>query len=280
MKLFAHLIFNSVKFVQNKCAGNMKTFILSIFILTVTVSVRADINYQVSVKDFRQIPEGYSCSMYIKNLRAEPIRLFGVETAILTDNYWIPADSVWTVYSAPGLGTNNAALWMYDQVRVVAAVIPTDSMFVQPNEERLLVTLGFNVQILNPRRTIPERKLMYIHTGGTIVNVSNEVELVIGDLTGVSTASGNIPEDFVLLQNYPNPFNPSTKFEFSLPRPSGIEIGVYDQSGRFVESLVRGHLNAGSYSVDWNAAELPSGAYFVRMTSDGFAVTRRALLVK
>ncbi len=258
----------------------MKAFILSLVILSFTSSAYSDINYQVFVKDFHQIPEGYTCSMYIKNLRSEPIRLMGIETAILTDNQWIPADSVWTIYSAPGLGTNNAALWLYDQVRIVAAVIPTDSLFVLPNEEKLLVKLGFNVDIVNPRKTIPERKLMYIYFGGTIPNVSNEVELIIGDLTGVSTVSGNVPEDYSLTQNYPNPFNPSTKFEFSVPGASGIEIGVYDQSGRFVKSLVSGYLNAGSYSVEWNAADLPSGAYFVRMTSEGFAVTRRAILVK
>ncbi|MBX7042654.1 MAG: T9SS type A sorting domain-containing protein [Ignavibacteria bacterium] len=258
----------------------MKIFILSLFILSATASAHADINYQVFVKDFRQIPEGYTCSLYLKNLRAEPIRLAGVETAILTDNLWVPADSVWTIFSAQGLGTNNAALWMYDQIRVVAAVIPTDSLFVQPNEEKLLVTLGFNVNILNPRKTVPERKLMYIHAGGTIPNVSNEVELVIGDLTGVSPVTGNTPDDFSLIQNYPNPFNPTTKFEFSLPRSSGIEISVYDQNGRFVRNLVSGYLGSGSYSLDWNAADLPSGAYFVRMMSEGISITRRAILVK
>ena len=88
------------------------------------------------------------------------------------------------------------------------------------------------------------------------------------------------PVDFVLKQNYPNPFNPSTTIEFNLASNANTDLVIYNIKGRTVYSLSMDMLDAGSHSTLWNAAELPSGAYFIHLTANGKTAKQRALLLK
>lgn len=91
---------------------------------------------------------------------------------------------------------------------------------------------------------------------------------------------GQMPDQFELRQNYPNPFNPTTNIEFSIPRAADVKLVVYNQLGQTVATLVNEQFSAGSYSVDWNAGELPSGIYFYRLSANDFTQTRKLLLAK
>ena len=86
--------------------------------------------------------------------------------------------------------------------------------------------------------------------------------------------------DFNLNQNYPNPFNPSTKINFSIPNTGNVELNVYDSKGSLVSKLVNQKLNAGVYEYEFNAVNLPSGAYFYRLNAENFVQTKRMILVK
>ena len=60
---------------------------------------------------------------------------------------------------------------------------------------------------------------------------------------------------------------------------------IYDLLGREVQTLVNDNMNAGSFLIDFNGADLASGVYFVRLTADGrdgskFADTKKMLLIK
>jgi hypothetical protein len=50
--------------------------------------------------------------------------------------------------------------------------------------------------------------------------------------------------------------------------------------GKEVATLVNEKLNAGTYSVDWNASQYPSGVYFYRLNTDNYTDTKRMLLIK
>jgi hypothetical protein len=39
-------------------------------------------------------------------------------------------------------------------------------------------------------------------------------------------------------------------------------------------------MNPGIYEVNWNATHYPSGAYFYRLTTDGFSETKKMLMIK
>ena len=97
--------------------------------------------------------------------------------------------------------------------------------------------------------------------------------------TDVSDNSG-IPTGFSLYQNYPNPFNPSTKISFSLPQSSFVNLSVYDITGREVANPVSQQMNAGAYSVDFNAANLSSGIYLYKISAGAFLQTKKMILIK
>jgi hypothetical protein len=50
--------------------------------------------------------------------------------------------------------------------------------------------------------------------------------------------------------------------------------------GREVATLVHGTVPAGSYSIWWNAGDLPSGVYLCRMEAQDFMQTRKIVLLK
>lgn len=85
-------------------------------------------------------------------------------------------------------------------------------------------------------------------------------------ITGV-TPVNNIAGSFSLKQNYPNPFNPNTNIEFTLANSSFVTLKVYDIMGREVSNLVKGDLRQGTYKVDFNALNMPSGAYFYKLNA-------------
>ena len=89
-----------------------------------------------------------------------------------------------------------------------------------------------------------------------------------------------IPLDYRLFEPYPNPFNAQTTIEFSLPLKDVMTIKVHDISGKEVRSLVHGIFDSGEHKVHWNASNLSSGIYFIRMESRHFVDTKKVSLIK
>lgn len=115
-------------------------------------------------------------------------------------------------------------------------------------------------------------------------------------LIGVKNINSNIPGSFALYQNYPNPFNPSTKIRFSIPetplplpnagfatfsKGGTVTLKIHDVLGREAATLVNEELKPGTYEVEWNAANYPSGIYFYSLSVDGKKIEgRKMILVK
>ncbi len=89
-----------------------------------------------------------------------------------------------------------------------------------------------------------------------------------------------LPEGYSLSQNYPNPFNPSTEIAFSIPAQSNVELKVFNLLGQEVATLVNQTMAPGSYTVDFNAANLASGMYVYRLKADNFVSTYKMVLMK
>lgn len=92
--------------------------------------------------------------------------------------------------------------------------------------------------------------------------------------------SEKIPQSFVLRQNYPNPFNPWTKILFELPQDVPVTLKVYNMLGQEVRTLVDEQQEAGYKSVQFDAADLPSGVYTYRLTAGTFVDVKKMLLIK
>lgn len=96
---------------------------------------------------------------------------------------------------------------------------------------------------------------------------------------GISNIS-SIADRFSLFQNYPNPFNPNTKIRFRIAESGLVKLTVYDMLGREVQTLVNQELKPGTYEVEFNGADSPSGVYYYKLESGIFVETRRMVLIK
>jgi hypothetical protein len=97
---------------------------------------------------------------------------------------------------------------------------------------------------------------------------------------GVSEKPDVLPSRIKLYANYPNPFNPMTTFRFDLSAQTHVRLSVFNLLGQEVAVAFDGQKEAGSYSVQFNAAHLASGVYFYRMETGSFVATRKMLLLK
>jgi len=73
-----------------------------------------------------------------------------------------------------------------------------------------------------------------------------------------------VPDEFGI-QAYPNPFNPSTTLQVSLPNNTALTVQVFDIMGRLVSQLFKGEKQAGVHEFTFNASNLASGNYFIRL---------------
>jgi len=97
---------------------------------------------------------------------------------------------------------------------------------------------------------------------------------------GFTNNDPETPKTYSMSQNYPNPFNPVTKISFNVPKQAFVSLKVFDALGREVSTLVDAVKEPGSYSVDFNGAELTSGVYFYRLQSAEFTDIKRMTLIK
>lgn len=101
-----------------------------------------------------------------------------------------------------------------------------------------------------------------------------------GGLTFVNTQELTNPESFSLFQNYPNPFNPVTNIKFEIPEKGFVKLLVFDLLGREITALVNQQILPGSYTVNWDASNFPSGVYFYTLVTSDYTLTRKMVLLK
>ena len=138
-----------------------------------------------------------------------------------------------------------------------------------------VIFMGFGFEATNTaatRKAVMQRVIGYLD-GSIVVGVDEDL---LDDL----------PTQFRLDQNYPNPFNPITKLTFAISAPGLVSLKIYDILGRELAILVNERKAPGLYTTHWNASNLCSGVYFVRMIATSpegrplYTGTRKLLLTK
>jgi len=88
------------------------------------------------------------------------------------------------------------------------------------------------------------------------------------------------PQEFALMGAYPNPFNSTTTIEYILPFASEVTLNLYNLSGRRIETLVNGRMQAGVHRVMLDARDMASGLYFMKLEGSGLSLTRKVMLIR
>ena len=111
-------------------------------------------------------------------------------------------------------------------------------------------------------------------------NESDPSESMVIDPSTLNNDIFEGPDKFALHRCYPNPFNPKTNISFQVPEHSRVIIDIYDSKGQLVNRLFDGYKPMGTYNLSWDAKNLSSGTYFVKMISEDFIDTQKLMLIK
>jgi len=121
--------------------------------------------------------------------------------------------------------------------------------------------------------------------------VAGSSEYVDANTAGIKPA----PMAFALSPNYPNPFNPVTSIRFQVPNMAGSAdmpgaewavLKVYNMRGQEIRTLVNSPVQAGYYTVTWDAKDhqnrpCATGNYIYRMQiGNSFSKSLRMTLLK
>jgi len=109
---------------------------------------------------------------------------------------------------------------------------------------------------------------------------SNHVDFIPITPADVDEVYGRMPLAVALSQNFPNPFNPTTTIKYQIPELSFITLKVFDVLGNEISTLINEVKPNGSYEVDFDGSEFPSGFYFYKLQAGDYTVTKKMALLK
>ena len=98
----------------------------------------------------------------------------------------------------------------------------------------------------------------------------------------VKVGMGRQDEDMtvVLTGSFPNPFNPATRISYTVRETQYVRLSVWDLSGQMISLLVDETVTPGYHEVPFDAEGLPSGSYFVRLSTSEGTQTHQMVLMK
>jgi PKD repeat protein len=82
------------------------------------------------------------------------------------------------------------------------------------------------------------------------------------------------------LDIYPNPFIDNTTISYSIPESQFVEIAIFDQLGRRIETLVKTKKDSGTYQLDWETKSHATGVYHLKMFSTEGILTKQFVITK
>ena len=79
---------------------------------------------------------------------------------------------------------------------------------------------------------------------------------------------------------FPNPFNPIIFIKYNIIESSSINISIYDIKGNLIKNLFNEFVAPGYYSNSWDASEVASGIYFVKLSSNDINQIKKIVYLK
>ena len=137
---------------------------------------------------------------------------------------------------------------------------------------------------------IPEFRL-YDNSTNTVYSTGSNPEIpplynnefnIIEELFSMPLSADEIdlPTIFNISEIYPNPFNASARISYSIPSISNIQVSVFNILGQEIVTLLDSEQLPGYYSITWNAGNVPSGFYIIRLENNINTISKKVLLVK
>ena len=107
---------------------------------------------------------------------------------------------------------------------------------------------------------------------------NNEIVLkTASTVVGLEDHNAEIKQTLKII---PNPVKNSSRISFSLQRPDYVNILLYDNQGKRIESVHEGYMHAGENEFKWNTYNLKDGIYFLALHTGGKTQTIKILIHK
>ena len=110
-------------------------------------------------------------------------------------------------------------------------------------------------------------------------DVTYDHVLIYGDLELQDPQNKSGSEEEGLRDQSADMINSSIRITRSIFN-GNVKLVVYDAMGREIKTLVNEKQNAGSYQVEFDGTNYPSGVYFYKLTTSDFNQTKRMVLMK
>lgn len=177
-----------------------------------------------------------------------------------------------------GLSSNGETLTLFNSFGEKIDLVTYGSEAPWPTEPN---GNGFTLELINP----------FIENDDHANWAASTLHGTPGRLNSVSEEPSSVEDEIPLLyslsQNYPNPFNPTTTIEYSLPIESHVKLEIYNILGQKIGVLVNTIQKAGVRQIEWDANQLASGIYILRLFADpqrndrdNFILTKKMILMK
>jgi hypothetical protein len=213
------------------------------------------------------------------------------QTSMNSQQVWSIAVSGNNVFAGTGIGiyisSNSGASWTYNSSFTLwtkAFAINGNTIFAGTGASGFYVSNDNGLNWTPKNEGLSYNNITNICTIGNYIFISTLDENVyrrqLSELTGIQPISQQVPSHFSLSQNYPNPFNPTTKFKIEIAKSSYTKLTVFDVLGREVATLVNQQLQPGTYEVNWDASNYPSGVYYYKISAEGYSDTKKMILLK
>ncbi|MBT7789817.1 MAG: T9SS type A sorting domain-containing protein, partial [Calditrichaeota bacterium] len=159
-----------------------------------------------------------------------------------------------------------------------------DYLLVADNYEGLYVA-----DISNPAE--PRSVGFYDTPGNAVGVVCDGARAFVADYTNlgiydiseenfVNNSDKSSPVTMMLMEAYPNPFNGTVNLKFGLPTASEVSLSIYNPLGQMVKSLYAGRKPAGEFTASFNSGDLPTGAYYAKLSTPNATISRKITLLK
>ncbi|MEO8664313.1 MAG: T9SS type A sorting domain-containing protein [Ignavibacteria bacterium] len=162
----------------------------------------------------------------------------------------------------------------------------TNTLFIGTDITVMITTnLGASWNILSTGipSNVPCQDLTFHHPTRSLVvwTHGRSAFRTIVPIVGIENNNLNVPAEFILDQNYPNPFNPKTIINYQLSMSGLATLKIYNSLGAQIETLLNKKQNPGSYSVEFDGSNYPSGVYYYTMYLNGNMMkTNKMILLK
>lgn len=132
------------------------------------------------------------------------------------------------------------------------------------------------IMVYQTVHTADPKTVPYLFDIGEWVQVLVERDLLVS--TTGAEEHGSI-ESTKLLEVF-SPGQGLTEIRYELPKAGKITLAVYSVSGERITTLVDETKDAGSYTIRWDANDIPAGVYIAKLSFDGVSAAEKMVHLK